>query len=84
MSHGILSAKALLADAVGISETEIPDDARVTNYGGWDSIVHLRLLLAIEAHLGRELDSEEAIGIESLQDVAALLNRQSSQIGAAS
>ncbi len=80
MSRSILSAKTLLADAIGASEVDIPDDARVTNYGGWDSIAHLRLMLALEAHLGRELDSEEAVGIESLQDVATFLNRQPSQL----
>jgi acyl carrier protein len=77
MSQKLMSAKTFLADAIGASATAIPDDAHVTDYSSWDSIVHLRLVLALEAHLGRELDSDEAISIESLQNIADLLGRSS-------
>jgi acyl carrier protein len=43
----------------------------------WDSLAHLRLLLAIEAKIGRLLDPDEIMRIETLDDVVALLNRKS-------
>jgi acyl carrier protein len=34
----------------------------------------MRLILALEAKLGRELDPDQVVGIESLSDIAALLD----------
>jgi acyl carrier protein len=67
------TAKSLLGEALGTQAAGIPDDAAIANTPGWDSIVHLRLILAIEAQLRRQLDSEEAVSIESLSDVVGIL-----------
>ena len=72
MSAAIL-AKRLLADAAGLDEAAIPEDARVGSFEQWESLVHMRLLLAVEEHLGRELDPDEVAGIESLAEIEALL-----------
>jgi acyl carrier protein len=66
-------AKILLAEAVSCEATAIPDDVRIGGFAAWDSLAHLRLVLGIEQKIGRQLDADEAIRIESLQDVAALL-----------
>jgi acyl carrier protein len=61
-------ADALFADASGVtSETAIGTDER------WDSLAHARLMLAIEAKIGRLLSPEEIAAVASLGDVAALL-----------
>ena len=39
----------------------------------WDSLAHLRLVLAIEGQIGRQLDPDESVRIETLSDIAALL-----------
>jgi acyl carrier protein len=67
-------ARALLADAISAELALVPEDARIGVFERWDSLAHMRLILALEAHIGRLLDPDEAIAIECLDDVARLLN----------
>jgi acyl carrier protein len=66
-------AKTLLAHAANCEAAAIPDDVRIGRFEAWDSLAHLRLVLGIEQHLGRQLDADEAIAIENLADIAAVL-----------
>ena len=68
-------AKTLLAVAADCDPAIIPDDARIGRFERWDSLAHLRLMLAIEEHIGRRLDPDEAVRIETLADVTATLAR---------
>ncbi len=67
------SATRLLAGALMISERDVPADARLGRVDQWDSLAHARLLLALEEKLGRMLTTEEAVAIESITDIAQLL-----------
>ncbi len=66
-------ARLLLAAAFNCAAAAIPDDVRIGGFEAWDSLAHLRLVLGIEQKIGRQLDADEAIRIESLEDIAALL-----------
>jgi acyl carrier protein len=66
-------ARALLADAVNVDVAALPEGARIGAFEHWDSLAHLRLILALEQHIGRQLDPDEAIQIECLDDIARLL-----------
>jgi len=66
-------ARELLAEAIGTETAALPDGARIGSFARWDSLAHLRLILALEAKIGRQLDPDEAVRIESLDDVAGLL-----------
>jgi acyl carrier protein len=66
-------AKQLLADAAHCDLAAIPDDVRIGRFERWDSLAHLRLVLAIEERIGRQLDADESVRIESLADIALLL-----------
>ena len=68
-----VQAKKLLAEAANCESAMIPDDVRIGTFERWDSLAHLRLVLAIEQKIGRQLDPDEALRIESLADVIALL-----------
>ena len=68
-----VQAKHLLAEAANCDSAMIPDDVRIGTFERWDSLAHLRLVLAIEQKIGRQLDPDETIRIESLADVVALL-----------
>jgi acyl carrier protein len=68
-------ARKLLAEATGAELAAVPDGARLGRFERWDSLAHLRLILALEAKIGRQLDPDEAVRIESLEDVARLLAR---------
>jgi acyl carrier protein len=66
-------ARALLAEALGLAATEIPEDARIGAAERWDSLAHARLLIGLEEILNRPLDPSETARIESLADVADVL-----------
>ncbi|HEY6023592.1 MAG TPA: acyl carrier protein [Pseudolabrys sp.] len=66
-------AKKLLGDAANCDPASIPDDVRIGRFDRWDSLAHLRLLLAIEEEIGRQLDPDESVRIETLSDISALL-----------
>jgi len=66
-------AKKLLAEATNCDPAAIPDDVRIGRFERWDSLAHLRLVLAIEGAIGRQLDPDELVGIGTLSDIAALL-----------
>ncbi len=66
-------AKIMLAKATERTPKEVPDNASVTNWDAWDSLSHMRLILAMETHLGRELPPEAVVEIASIEDVARFL-----------
>jgi acyl carrier protein len=74
MAEDSTRARALLADAIGAEPALVPRDARIGVFERWDSLAHLRLILAVEQHIGRQLDPDEAVAVECLDDVARLLN----------
>lgn len=66
-------AKTLLAQATERELSEVPESASVETWDAWDSLSHMRLILAMEAHLGRELPPEAVVEIASLPDVEKFL-----------
>jgi acyl carrier protein len=70
-------AKKLLAEAAHCEPAIIPDDVRIGQFERWDSLAHLHLVLGIEAQIGRQLDPDETVRIETLADIAALLTSAS-------
>jgi acyl carrier protein len=67
-------AKELLAEATNCQVEIIPEDARVGQFESWDSLAHLRLILAIEQYIGRQLDPDESVQIGSLADISGILS----------
>jgi len=68
-------ARELLAQVLNISVDELEPDAAIDRTERWDSLAHLNLILALETHLGRPLDTTTMLEIESLTDIANLLAR---------
>jgi acyl carrier protein len=69
-------AKKLLAEAAHCDFETIPDDVRLGQFERWDSLAHLRLVLGIEEKMGRMLDPEETVRIETLADITSILGKQ--------
>jgi acyl carrier protein len=67
------AAVALLADALGIDRSVVDADTAISTTLQWDSLAHMRLILALEERLERRLEPESIVAISSIQDVAALL-----------
>jgi acyl carrier protein len=68
------STKMLLAKAINADIALVPDDARIGSFELWDSLAHLRLILALEETIGRQLDPDETVRIESLSDIEAIIH----------
>jgi acyl carrier protein len=66
-------ACSLAAEAFGLPLEAVPPDTAIGDIEAWDSLAHLRLIMSIESRLGRELTTDEAAEIVSLEDVARLL-----------
>lgn len=73
-SENMTKAKILLTEATHRGRDEIPDNASITNFDGWDSLSHMRLILAMEEKLGKELPPEVIMEIETLEDIAKYLS----------
>lgn len=66
------TARSLLSDAIG-DGIQLEDAPKLGETKGWDSIAHMRLILALEEKIGRQLNPNEMLGLETLDDIAALL-----------
>lgn len=70
-------ARKLLAEALMTTTKEIPLDIRFDQSERWDSLAHMRIVLAVEALLGRSLETSEILSIESLASIAEILAKKS-------
>ena len=68
------TARRLIADILERPLEAVPLDTSIGNFPAWDSLVHVRILLAIEARTGRMLDSELISSVKSVEDIAAALD----------
>ncbi len=71
----LAEARDLLAEAVGLPAGSIADDAGFDQVERWDSIAHMRLMLALEEKIGREVTAEETMELFSLPEIARFLER---------
>lgn len=69
----IEQARNLLATAVNQVPEEVPDNAMIGGLEGWDSLAHIRLIVALEGHLGRSLTTDEVVSISSLESIARVM-----------
>ena len=67
------TARRLLAAALQIEPPQVGPEAAIGRTERWDSLAHMRLVLGLEEHLGGVLETEAMLAIESLSDVAVLL-----------
>jgi len=52
---------------------DIADDAAIGQLENWDSMAHVRLIVALEEHLGAELTPDTVVGLGSLADIVTVL-----------
>lgn len=53
--------------------SDVPDDAAIGRLKNWDSLAHMRLILALEEHIGTQLTPDTVVAIGSLSDIATAL-----------
>lgn len=67
------AAKQLLAAALQLEVAEVEDDAAIGVTDRWDSLAHMRLIMGIEEHMGKPVDTDAMVAIENLDSVEAIL-----------
>ena len=66
-------AKELVASATGMDIPDVPDDASIDHWAPWDSLAHIRIILALETYLGRDLPIDQVLAMSKLADIEAAL-----------
>lgn len=65
----------VLAQAVGVDEDKVPTDAAIGVWEPWDSLAHMRIVLALEEELGKSLPLVEIVELTTLQQVSDLFRK---------
>jgi acyl carrier protein len=65
---------SVIAAAFGQTVDSIPEDGTIGQVPGWDSLGHMRLMLALEAETGRQMTPEEITTIISVPAIRAFLS----------
>jgi len=65
-------AKTIVASALEIDLSEVPDDASIYTLDSWDSLGHMRIIEQLEESLDRELETELLLEITDVASLASL------------
>jgi acyl carrier protein len=71
-----MSARSLLAEALGCPEEEIVADSAIGTQLQWDSLAHIKIVLALEERLGRSLTTDEIVAVTSLAAIEQVLRSE--------
>ena len=70
-------ARTLVAEAIERPRDHVPANGTIETVEGWDSLGHMRIMLALEARLGRPMETEEILELASVEAIDRLLNGDS-------
>lgn len=73
--NALSQARNILAQALSMHERDLPENPRIGSIEQWDSLAHTRIFLGLEERIGKPLDPQEAVAIESLADIAKVIER---------
>ena len=73
---GRSSAASMLANILDRSVETIPVDASIFNFPAWDSLAHVRLMLALEEATGSSDDPARIAMLSSLEEVDRYLEEK--------
>ena len=72
------SVKHVLAREWNLPLSEIPDDAALNRYPSWDSLGHIRVMLALQSELGVNLNEETIQLLSSIPRIVQHLKAHTS------
>ena len=64
----------IVGGALGITADQLPDDVGIGRSERWDSLAHVRIILAMEERLNRQLAPDEVVAIADLTDIERILD----------
>ncbi len=69
-----VQAIEIVSGALGVDAAQLPVDTAIGRPERWDSLAHVRIILAIEARLDRQLAPDEVVAIADLTDIERILD----------
>ncbi|MFQ5624087.1 MAG: acyl carrier protein [Paracoccaceae bacterium] len=72
--NGTEIARLIVAEATGASVDEISAASDMFSVAGWDSIAHMKIILAAEARLGARLAPDLVVNLTSVRDLIGLFS----------
>ena len=72
--------KSLIADLFKCDVSDLTDDTGPGDIPGWDSLGHVTLMAEIQKQLGTHVPVEDAIEVESIADLASILEQLQGQV----
>lgn len=70
-----MKLKELIAHLFKVSPDELTDATGPGDVPGWDSLGHVTLMVEIQKQFGAHVPVEDAIEVESIADIVAVLER---------
>ena len=68
-------AKEILSKALFVPQEQIDDDSDISGVKAMDSLAFEALVLEIEEWAGKDVDLVELMGVKTVRDLAALLEK---------
>jgi len=75
MSETAEQLKTLMVDLFKCSPDELSDETGPGDINGWDSLGHVALMAEIQSRFGTHIPVEDAIEVESVSDIVAIIER---------
>jgi acyl carrier protein len=64
---------SILKDTLNVRESELQDNARLSDFGEWDSMTHMFFITKLEEAYAIELTGDEIADLHTIGDVKKLL-----------
>ena len=71
-------ARQIIAEVFGIAPESVRDDLEFHSIPEWDSINHVKLMLALEERLGVEIEPHQLIELASFSRIRDFMNQHGS------
>ncbi|MEH6405633.1 MAG: acyl carrier protein [Sneathiella sp.] len=66
-----------LSSVVGCAPSDISPDDTIETVAKWDSLNHMRLILALEENLNAEIETDDIMSLFSIAGIADYLEKKS-------
>lgn len=74
-----MNLATILKDSLNVKESEIKDEARLADFGEWDSMTHMFFITKLEETYSIELTGDEIADLQTIGDVKRLLTAKGKQ-----
>jgi acyl carrier protein len=73
------AVEQIIAETLGIAPEEVTDELRFQSIPEWDSLRHVNLVVALESHLGVQIDADRMIALDSVRAIRAFVNEHAAR-----